>query len=221
MGYNTKAYHPGQQVAALEQEINQDRADLFDLDIKPTYIVSGLFAEEHKTNSDRNTRITITEVTIYPYDVNTKLEDLPVIGRAGHLNLIRTKENMEYVKLKPGLRTYWLGNIQHYNYKGIPRITFKSQRSCNIKDEIELIEKRLRNLNSLYESLSEDDIATRVNKTSKLLLRIKDIIETFQFIPYITKDELVERATKCIQEQAMITQRPKMVSYEPTDTAPE
>ena len=186
------------RLRSLGHQSNKGRESLFLLDPKKLYLVEGTFECFYETSNPNNCRFTLTQCFIKEYDITKRYEELPVVAHCDHLNCIRKTANLQFLKLEKGLRTYWVGKVEQYSSKynpDIDRLSMKLFVDTRVQHEIETIEKRIRNLNSAWMFISDEERTTRVERTLKLISRMKKVSREFVFVPWVTQAELDARLT--------------------------
>ena len=186
---------------------NEGRESLFDLQVDEHYFVEGTASGEYSTFKATNTRFALKEVIVKEYRTDLPYDQIPVVGFASHINTIRKRENLEYADLRDGVRSYWIGILESYestSNPGVERRSFKLRRDVDVLMELRNIERRLVSINGTLDSLKPKEVITRLTKTQKMLERVENIKNNFQFIPWLSPDELERRLNQCKEEVSFL-----------------
>lgn len=195
---------------------DEGRESLWELDPEKIYIVEGINSGLYSTIKDTNQRFALANVVIKEYDTSIRYEELPAVAFADHINAIRKKDGLEYVNLTEGKESIWIGKPEDYESvrePGVVRRSMKLFRDVDVRDELRVVEKRIRAINSLYESIKPEEVIVRLNKTTKLIDRLIEVSREFMFVPWITKTELEDRINRCQREIGVIQKRSNLKGY--------
>ena len=201
-------------IDSRNHELNKGRELLFDLEVGKRYLIEATLVAKYDTHKDSNIRLTFEEVIVKPYTTDQRYEEIPMVAMATHLNTVRKKQGLEHVRLEEGQRHVWVGQLEVYSssrYPGVERRSFKVMRDVGAHSEIKAIEKRIRNVWSLWESLKIEEIKLRQQKTRKMLSRMTNISTEFFFVPHITKAELDQRIENCLLALSLVDRKVKLL----------
>jgi len=175
---------------------NKGRESLFLLEKEQLYIVEGTFECFYETRNPNNVRFTLTDCFIKKYDTSKTYEELPVIGFAEHINCVRKKQNLEYMNLEKGKRTFWVGKREDYTSKYNPeidRVSMKLFVDTNVLKEISTIEKRIRTLRSQWAFVTPKEIEARIRRTREMIARLLTVGQDYIYVPWISQSEFLLR----------------------------
>ena len=187
--------------ASINHYKNRGRESLWELEDDALYIVEGINSGTYDCYRDDLIRCALKDVIIRPYRTDIAYDNIPCVAHAPHINAIRKREGLEHTKMKEGVTTYWLGKKQTYesiNSPGIERVSMKLFRDIDVRRELREIERRIRTLATAWESVSIEERTTRLRKTLILISRLKEIVLTYQFIPWFSITELKDRLENCL-----------------------
>ncbi len=183
-----------------QHSLNEGRESLFSLEVGTLYIIEGDASGVFSTQQPHVSRYALANVLVKPYDLETQYAQLPVCAFATHVNAIRKSQGMEYVDFTDGKRQYFIGELISYETKGVERRAFKIFRDSKLHQDIYSIEKRIRGLSSTMLSRPSDEIEQRLKRNHILLDKLSNQVETYTYIPWVTKSNLLSRIDRCIKE---------------------
>ena len=189
---------------------DKGRESLWQLDENKIYIVEGINSGLYSTINEDLQRFALANVVIREYDKSRRLEELPAVAFADHINAIRKSQGLEYANLTEGKHSIWIGRTEDYQSArepGVMRRSMKLFRDVDVRYELRVVEKRIRAINSLYESIKPEEVIVRLNKTRKLIDRLVKVSKEFMWVPHINQQELDERISACQQKLSVIQGR--------------
>ena len=107
---------------SIKHESNKGRESLFLLEEDKMYLCEGDYAASYPCNNPNTIRITLTNVLIKDYRTDITYEEIPVVGFATHVNFVRKKDNLQYLKLEEGKRFYFVCKKESYTSKHNPEV---------------------------------------------------------------------------------------------------
>ena len=185
---------------------------LYELPLDTLFIAEGNFAASYEMRKEHVVRMTLTDVVFFPYDTTTRFEALPALGMIQEVNVVRKRDNTEF--LKEGERIRFICKVEPYRSisgSGAGRRGLKLFVDTPVEKQVLEIERRVRAINTLWETLSEDDLTTRMGSIQKAMARLTSVSVGYNFIPTITKAELDGRLGAAKRELKSIQNRPQGV----------
>ena len=181
---------------------NRGRETLWELKDDELYIVEGINSGTYECYREDLIRFALKDVVIRPYRTDIAFDNIPAVAFAQHINAIRKRDGLENVRMDEGVQTFWLGKKQTYNSinsPGVERVSMKLFRDIDVRRELREIERRIRTLASAWESVSLEEKNARIARTLKLVSRLREIVVSYQFIPWFSVPELKDRLERCLE----------------------
>jgi hypothetical protein len=183
-----------------QHPLNEGRESLFELEVGKLYIIEGDASGQFSTMKEHVSRYALSNVLVKEYNLETQYAQLPVVAFATHVNAIRKSQGMEHVDFTDGKRQYFIAQLVEYETKGVERRAFRIFRDSKLHKEIYNIEKRIRGLSSTMLSRPSEEIQQRLNRNHILLEKLSVQVETYRFVPWVTKTNLLSRIERCQKE---------------------
>lgn len=200
----------GAQEVFIPVEDREKRPFLYELPLNTLFIAEGTFAASYDMRKEHVMRMTLTDVVFFPYDTATRFEALPALGVIQEVNVVRKRDNTQF--LKEGERIRFICKVEPYRSisgSGAGRRGLKLFVDTPVEKQVLDIERRVRSINTLWETLSEDDLTTRMGSIKKAMGRLTSVSVEYMFIPTITKGELEGRLEAAKRELKSIQNRPQ------------
>lgn len=181
---------------SITHEKNKGRESLFALQDDTLYLCEGDYAASYDCKNPDVVRITLTNVFIRDYRTDITYPEIPVVGFAEHINFIRKRKNLEYLKLEEGNRLYFVCKKESYSSKHQPdvdRVSLKCYIDVNVLKEIKTIEKRVRTLRSQYPFITQEEREQRITRTLTMISRLTNVSKEYFFVAWITRAEFQMR----------------------------
>lgn len=192
---------------AKEHWANRTRESLWELKDGVKYIVVGTNSGTYDTFRSHVIRFALADLKVYELDatkrfsLNPELNECQQVAEAGHINCIRKKDGLQYQNMEEGATSVWLGEKQFYQSikaEGVDRVTMKVFRDANILSEVENIQRRIINIHNQASFISKEERIQRLQTTEKNMTRLFDIYTRYEYIPWLSSEELKERLGLCV-----------------------
>ena len=205
---------------------HKNRESLWSLDQDTLYIVEGVpskgkkydgtISAVYETRNDREIRFAIKDVLVRRYDKNVALDASPVVAIADHLNCIRPKRNTERMRLDGDERLFFIGKPKVYYTEKMPdgAITMNLYADINIAERVIDLHKRIRLLNTEWNTTNPREVPIRVNKTQKLIEDLERYIADYFYVPWYDLKQTKEHLSVIKRNYAKQTRRLEL--YPPT-----
>ena len=157
---------------------------------------SGKLSAVYDTENDSVVRFALKDIEVFPYDKNVVFDETQTpIAVADHVNIFRRPEGIEYLDLdNPDADIYLLATPYHYTKPGHGEaVSLKVYADVNVRREWQKLYAQLRILNSEWVAIPDkEEVVKRVDKASRHLERLDKILDTFEFIPWLSRDDLMQ-----------------------------
>lgn len=152
--------------------------------------------------------MTLTDVVFFDYRTDVRFDQLPALGMIQEVNVVRKRDNTQF--LKEGERIRFICKVDPYRSisgSGAGRRGLKLFVDTPVEKQVLDIERRIRSLNTLWETLDEVDLAKRLPSIQKAMARLMSVSAGYMFIPLITQKELDDRLGAAKSELSAIKAR--------------
>ena len=198
----------GAQEVFIPVEDREKRPFLYELPLDTLFIAEGTFAASYDMKKEHVVRMTLIDVVFFDYRTDVRFEALPALGVIQEVNVVRKRDNTQF--LKEGERVRFICRVEPYRSisgSGAGRRGLKLFIDTPVEKQVLDIERRVRSINTLWETLSEEDVTTRMGSISKAMARLTSVSTGYMFIPTITQRELDDRLGAAKSELGAIKAR--------------
>ena len=174
---------------------HEQRESLWLLNPDEIYIVSGKPSGVYNTNKETNIRFALKDVIVRTLDKDVPLSESPAVAFADHINVFRKIEGMDYINFDDDDKEiHFLGKRVTYTTRFDPteRVSMKLFRDVDVSRSLTDIYRRTRNLETQWAGLIPTTRKERLGRTEKDLARLENIIDTYNYIPWLSLPALSE-----------------------------
>lgn len=196
------------QEVFIPVEDRTKRPFLYELPLDTLFIAEGTFAASYDMRKEHVVRMTLTDVVFFDYRTDVRFDQLPALGMIQEVNVVRKRDNTQF--LKEGERIRFICKVDPYRSisgSGAGRRGLKLFVDTPVEKQVLDIERRIRSLNTLWETLDEVDLAKRLPSIQKAMARLMSVSAGYMFIPLITQKELDDRLGAAKSELSAIKAR--------------